>query len=63
MVSALRRLSQGSESNLPDSMAAFGISPKRSGFGALFSSHPPIEERIARLQQSPPLGAPTRTPA
>ncbi len=63
MVSALRRLSQGEGSNLPDSMAAFGISPKRSGFGALFSSHPPIEERIARLQQSPPLGAPTRTPA
>ncbi|HEY6079018.1 MAG TPA: protease HtpX [Polyangiaceae bacterium] len=58
MVSALRRLGQGQGSNLPDSMAAFGISPKRSGFGALFSSHPPIEERIARLQQSP-VGAPS----
>jgi heat shock protein HtpX len=50
MVSALRRLGQGEGSNLPDSMAAFGISPKRSGVLALFSSHPPIEERIARLQ-------------
>jgi heat shock protein HtpX len=53
MVSALRRLSQGQGSNLPDSMAAFGISPKRSGALSLFSSHPPIEERIARLQQAP----------
>jgi heat shock protein HtpX len=53
MVSALRRLSQGEGSNLPDSMAAFGISPKRSGVLSLFSSHPPIEERIARLQQAP----------
>jgi len=57
-VSALRRLGGQQGSNLPDSMAAFGISPKRGGFGALFSSHPPIEERIARLQQSP-VGAPS----
>ncbi len=53
MISALRRLGQGEGSNLPDSLAAFGISPKRSGMLALFSSHPPIEERIARLQQAP----------
>jgi len=50
MIRALRRLGQGEGSNLPDSMAAFGISPKRSGMLALFSSHPPIEERIARLE-------------
>jgi heat shock protein HtpX len=53
MIGALRRLGQGEGSNLPDSLAAFGISPKRSGMLALFSSHPPIEERIARLQQAP----------
>ncbi len=53
MVSALRRLGQGQGSNLPDSIAAFGISPKRSGMLSLFSSHPPIEERIARLQHAP----------
>ncbi|HKY35774.1 MAG TPA: protease HtpX [Polyangiaceae bacterium] len=54
MISALKRLSGSEPSHLPDSMAAFGITPKRqSGLMALFSSHPPIEERIARLQQSP----------
>jgi heat shock protein HtpX len=53
MVSALRRLSGAEGSNLPDSMAAFGITPKRSGLLALLSSHPPIEERIARLQATP----------
>jgi heat shock protein HtpX len=56
MVNALRRLSGSQESNLPESMAAFGITPRRSGgVLSLFSSHPPIEERIARLQgQSDP---------
>lgn len=54
MINALKRLSGSEPSNLPESMAAFGITPRRSGgLMALFSSHPPIEERIARLQQSP----------
>ncbi len=53
MVAALRRLSGNEGSNLPESMAAFGISPRQSGLMALFSSHPPIEERIARLQETP----------
>jgi heat shock protein HtpX len=51
MISALRRLGHTEGSSLPESMAAFGISPRRSGLMAWFSSHPPIEERIARLQQ------------
>jgi heat shock protein HtpX len=50
MVNALRRLSRSEESHLPDAVAAFGITPRSSGLGNLFRSHPPIEERIARLQ-------------
>ena len=52
MISALQRL-QGNrgESTLPQTMAAFGISgPLADGFRKLFMSHPPLEERIAALQ-------------
>ena len=49
MIAALRRLGGLSEGELPKNMAAFGISGK-GGAMALFSSHPPIEERIAALQ-------------
>jgi heat shock protein HtpX len=52
MVSALRRLGHNDESHLPESMAAFGISPRRSGVMAWLSSHPPIEARIAALQST-----------
>ena len=54
MISALRRLQQGSNPEpLPDEMAAFGISGGRSsGFKRLFMSHPPLEERIAALENS-----------
>jgi heat shock protein HtpX len=50
MAGALRRLSRSEESHLPDAVAAFGITPRASGLGNLFRSHPPIEERIARLE-------------
>ncbi|MGK0172697.1 MAG: heat shock protein HtpX [Gammaproteobacteria bacterium] len=54
MIGALRRLSAGHSGSLPDQLAAFGISGGRgAGLKALFMSHPPIEERIARLQGSP----------
>ncbi len=49
MVNALSRLGKLTPGELPKSMAASGISDK-PGFMALFSSHPPIEERIAALQ-------------
>ncbi|MCX7158782.1 MAG: protease HtpX [Proteobacteria bacterium] len=49
MVNALSRLGGLTPGELPKSMAASGISDK-PGFMALFSSHPPIEERIAALQ-------------
>jgi heat shock protein HtpX len=51
MQHALARLGGMEPGALPRSMQAFGISGGGSGFGALFSSHPPIEERIAALQQ------------
>ncbi|MGB1799385.1 MAG: protease HtpX [Gammaproteobacteria bacterium] len=56
MIAALRRLQQASNPEpLPDEMAAFGISGgKVDGFKKLFMSHPPLEERIAALENSQP---------
>ena len=53
MVSALEALRRGSlmADAVPESMQAFGISSGvRSGLAQLFSSHPPLEDRIAALQ-------------
>ena len=49
MVNALARLGGLEPGELPKSMAASGITDK-GGFMALFSTHPPIEERIAALK-------------
>ncbi|MFT5434614.1 MAG: heat shock protein HtpX [Myxococcota bacterium] len=49
MAAALERLrSIQSPGQLPESMAAFGI--RSGGVSKLFSTHPPLEERIARLR-------------
>ena len=49
MISALMQLSGMEPGELPKSMAAAGISD-RSGVLALFSTHPPMEQRIAALR-------------
>lgn len=53
MIAALRRLQTMQPGELPDQMAAFGISAKKSSFGDLFKSHPDLEDRIARLEATP----------
>ncbi|MBU6465116.1 MAG: protease HtpX [Burkholderiales bacterium] len=47
MINALARLGGLHPAELPKSMQAMGIA---GGIGQLFSTHPPIEERIAALQ-------------
>ncbi len=49
MINALSRLGGVEPGELPKSMAASGITDK-SGIAALFSTHPPMEQRIAALQ-------------
>jgi heat shock protein HtpX len=51
MVAALARLGSMQSGQLPENMKAFGISPS-GNLAALFSTHPPIEQRIAALQAS-----------
>lgn len=52
MIAALRRLAGTSTEPLPDQLHALGISGgKKGGLSALFMTHPPLESRIAALQQ------------
>jgi heat shock protein HtpX len=52
MIAALQGLQRSvNQPHLPDQLAAFGISgAKNGGIKRLFMTHPPLEERIARLQ-------------
>ena len=54
MIAALERLKASvSQPHLPDKMAAFGISGGiGGGIKKLFMSHPPLDERIARLKSN-----------
>jgi len=55
MINALQRLrqEQGLPQDLPGELTAFGISEQlKQGFGGLFRSHPPLDDRIAALQAS-----------
>ncbi len=50
MIAALRRLQQGAQAQMPDELVAFGINTGR--MGALFSSHPPVADRIRALENA-----------
>jgi heat shock protein HtpX len=54
MMNALARLGGLEPGALPPSFKAAGITDRPSGFAALFSTHPPVEERIAALQAYSP---------
>ncbi|HTO71164.1 MAG TPA: protease HtpX [Myxococcota bacterium] len=51
MISALERLKSGEQADLPQQLQAFGIADdSRRNWSRLFMTHPPLEERIARLR-------------
>ncbi len=51
MIGALEALKRASAPEMPENMAAFGISASRGGgLRALFTTHPPLDDRIAALR-------------
>ena len=52
MINALARLGGLDPGEMPKTLQAMGISARPSGLMALFSSHPPMEQRIERLKQA-----------
>ena len=54
MINALARLGGLEPGSLPPAIQTAGITNKPSGIFALFSTHPPFEERIAALQARAP---------
>ena len=52
MINALKRLGQKEPEALPEQLAAFGIGEKpKSNRSQLWSSHPPLEDRISALEK------------
>jgi heat shock protein HtpX len=52
MMNALARLGGLEPGEMPKAMQAMGINSRPSSLMALFSSHPPMEQRIERLRQA-----------
>ncbi len=50
---ALRRTVEMQDPQAAPALATLKISGRPSGFLALFSTHPPLEERIERLRNAP----------
>ena len=52
MINALKRLAQKEPEALPEQLAAFGIGEKpKTGWRELWSSHPPLKDRIKALEK------------
>ena len=52
MINALKRLAQREPDPLPEQLAAFGIDEKpKKGLAHLWTSHPPLEDRIKALEE------------
>ena len=52
MINALKRLGKKEPDPLPEQLAAFGIGEKpKSNRSQLWSSHPPLEDRIKALEK------------
>ena len=52
MIDALARLGGLDPGEMPKAMQSMGISARPGGMLAMFSSHPPMEQRIERLKQA-----------